>query len=91
MGDLATVMNARSLLAKHALCQLAAGGSPALHFSYWMGTALQGHFPFPPDATVLTGQPPVQFVVLQDLLLNVMVPTVSLLFFWPSSHGPAEC
>ncbi len=49
------VMKAQSLLSKYVLRQLAARGSPALHFCYWMGAALQVHVPLPPDAPVLTG------------------------------------
>jgi len=81
LGLSCPVRRAESLLSKQVLHQLAAGGRPALHFTYWMGTALQGHLPLPQDAPVLTGQPPAQFVALQTLLLTVVaLPSVSLDF-----------
>ena len=74
-------VRAQSLLVKQVLHQLAAGGRPALHFSYWMGTALQGRIPLPEGTIPLTGQPPPQFAVLQDLLLEAArLPSVNVAF-----------
>ncbi len=81
LGHSCPVIEAQSLLSKYVLRQLAAGGSPALHFSYWMGAALQVYmFPFHQMqlSSLGTGQPPVQFVVLHDLLLTVVaLPSVT--------------
>jgi len=61
---------AKSLLAKQTFHHLAAGGRPALHLTYWMGAALQDRLPLPHDGPFLTGQPPVQYLDLQNLLLE---------------------
>ena len=74
-------MRAQSLLVKQVFHQLAAGGRPALHFSYWMGAALQGRIPLPEGSVPLTGQPPPQFVALQELLLEATrLPSVNVAF-----------
>jgi hypothetical protein len=81
LGLSSPVKRAQSLLVKQVFHQLAAGGRPALHFSYWMGTALQGRIPLPEGTIPLTGQPPPQFVALQDLLLEAAdLPSVNTAF-----------
>ena len=81
LGLCSPAMRAQSLLVKQVLHQLAAGGRPALHFSYWMGAALQERIPLPEGSVPLTGQPPPQFVALQELLLEATrLPSVNVAF-----------
>jgi hypothetical protein len=72
---------AQFLLVKQVLHQLSAGGRPALHFAYWMETALQGRLPLSLTAVLLTGQPPPQYLALQAFLLEPAgLPSVNLAF-----------
>jgi hypothetical protein len=81
LGLSCPVKRAHSLLTKQVFHQLAAGGKLASHLTYWMGAALQDRLPLPEGAIFLMGQPPAQFVALQNLLLEASnLPSVNTAF-----------